>query len=111
MMENNKEEVLNQLENDEESSSKLEKDNRKKWFKISLKMLLIILAIAVVVIGVILIYFICENKSCTENNSNNVNKFLQDSKFDGIDYKPIIYLYPTEEKQVSVQLGYKEKII
>ena len=30
---------------------------------------------------------------------------------DGMAYKPIIYLYPTEEKQVSVQLGYKEKII
>ena len=111
MMENNKEEVLNQLENDEESSSKLEKDNGKKSLNVKLYIVLIILAIVVVTIGVVMIYFICENKSCTENNSNNVNKFLQDSKFDVIEYKPIIYLYPTEEKQVSVQLGYKEKII
>ena len=108
MMENNDEEVkgvLKQLGNNEESNSKLEKDNGKKSLKVKLYIVLIILAIVVVVIGIVMIYFICENKSCTENN-----KFLQDSKFNGMDYKPIIYLYPTEETQANVQLGNKEQI-
>ena len=112
-MENNDEGVKKEqkkLKKDEESSLKLENDNGKKSLKIKLDIVLIILAIVVVIIGVVMIYFICENKICIDNN--NANEFFQNKGRTGIDMidKPIIYLYPTEETQINVQLGNKEKI-
>ena len=43
------------------------------------------------------------NFNITTTEINNI----QDA---GIDYKPVIYLYPSEETNVTVKLGYKENI-
>ena len=102
-------EVSSQLENDEESSSKLEKDNSKKSLKIKFDLILAIIWIIAVIVCII-----CsnikekkkENDTCKNEKINVNGKWIEITSFD----KPIIYLYPTEEIQVNVQLGNKEQI-
>lgn len=102
-------EVSSQLENDEESSSKLEKDNSKKSLKIKFDLVL-----AIILIIAVIVCIICsnikekkkENDTCKNEKINVNEKWIEITSFD----KPIIYLYPTEETQVNVQLGNKEQI-
>ena len=95
-MENNKEEVKEkseQLENDKKNCEEIEQEQlknekgRKKFFAI----LIIVIILSIIAMTIIL-----------DIVSQEVTRSMA--------YKPIIYLYPTEETQVNVQLGYKEKI-
>ncbi len=62
--------------------------------------------------GESIVYFIklskikMNNITDIEINTNTINT----TAGNGVAYKPIIYIYPTEEKQVNVQLGNMEKI-
>ena len=107
-MENNKEEVK-ESQNKFDNNSKTEKDNSKKSFKIKFDVVLAIILIIVVMgcIGVSVIRKIKKEVNTCENERTGVNGKWNENQ---IDAKPIIYLYPTEETQVNVQLGYKEKI-
>lgn len=42
--------------------------------------------------------------------SAKFNMSIKESNYGGFAFKPIIYLYPTEDMNVSVKLGYKENI-
>lgn len=42
--------------------------------------------------------------------SAKFNMSIEESNYGGFAFKPIIYLYPTEDMNVSVELGYKENI-
>lgn len=53
------------------------------------------------------VYFIPISKKIS--NANIEFKYKKYNDF-GMAYKPIIYLYPTEEKEVEVTLGYPDKI-
>ncbi len=95
MEENNKNEEFK--EKSSEKNSKNEQTinrskNNKSWITLS-----IIIVIAIVGIIVYATY--------SENNCIN-----NDKPFEYVDAKPIIYLYPEEEMQISVKLGRKEKI-
>ena len=56
----------------------------------------------------------CEHIFCFKLSKENENNIIIQKKIKSIDCggarKPIIYLYPTEETQVNVQLGNQEKI-
>ena len=79
-----------------------EKIENKKEVKIKLKTIIIIgIIIAVVVVGII-VYAIYKNNQCTEST----NPFGYPP---GVD-KPIIYLYPENETELSVNLGKPENI-
>ena len=126
-MENNDEEVkevLNQsdsdkdeqtqLRNDEKSSSKTENDNNQKNSKFYFGIALYIFFAVLLATGFIILALIYKNKndSCIENKTNNLYQNSSNNSYyntPSVD-KPIIYLYPTEETQVNVQLGNKEQI-
>ena len=99
----------NKLKKDEESSTKIEEKNGRKSFKIKFDVVL-----AIILIIAVIVCIICsnikekkkENNTC-KNEKINVNGKWTEIQFDA---KPIIYLYPTEETQVNVQLGNKEQI-
>ena len=107
-------------EGDNETKLKNGEEKDKKFLKIKFKRALIIFcALLLIIVGIIL-FLIYKNSNCTENNQNNLNGNYSQSTItpsmilqmiDTRSDKPIIYLYPTEETQVNVQLGYKEKII
>ena len=111
-------------ERDNETKLKNGEEKDKKFLKIKFKRALIIFcALLLIIVGIIL-FLIYKNSNCTENNQNNSQNNLNGNysqstitpsmilpMTDPCSDKPIIYLYPTEETQVNVQLGYKEKII
>ena len=111
-------------ERDNETKLKNGEEKDKKFLKIKFKRALIIFcALLLIIVGIIL-FLIYKNSNSTENNQNNSQNNLNGNysqstitpsmilpMTDPCSDKPIIYLYPTEETQVNVQLGYKEKII
>lgn len=89
-MENNKEEKL---------------ENEKKKISIKLKTIIIIgIIVALVVVGII-VYAVYKNNQCTESPKSS-NPFGYPPDVD----KPIIYLYPEETTELSVNLGKPENI-
>lgn len=58
-----------------------------------------LVVLAGIVTAIILIVRANNNPKCDPNNPN-----------EPVDYKPIIYLYPTEEINITVKLGYKNKL-
>lgn len=106
-------------EGDNETKLKNGEEKDKKFLKIKFKRALIIFcALLLIIVGIIL-FLIYKNSNCTENNQNNLNGNYSQSTItpsmilqmiDTRSDKPIIYLYPTEETQVNVQLGNKEQI-
>ena len=113
-MENNEQKVnegQNELKKEEKNNTKSEKDNSKKRIKIKFDVLLAIILI-VVVLGCIIWKFNKKSNKATDAGKNDIINITDGEvliKFTP-SYKPIIYLYPTEETQVNVQLGNKEKI-
>lgn len=80
----------------------------KKKIKISLKIVIGIIVIVLAIISVALIFNINKEPSyCEELERTNVVDF--DPGLVTV-YKPIIYLYPEEEIELSVELGYPEKV-
>ena len=102
MMENNDNEMKNKLKKDEESSTKIEEKNGRKSFKIKFYVVL-----AIILIIAVIVCIICSNikEKKKEDDTCKNERFFEVT----ID-KPIIYLYPTEETQINVQLGNKEQI-
>ena len=101
-MENNDNEMKNKLKKDEESSTKIEEKNGRKSFKIKFYVVL-----AIILIIAVIVCIICSNikEKKKEDDTCKNERFFEVT----ID-KPIIYLYPTEETQINVQLGNKEQI-
>lgn len=73
--------------------------------KIKLSTIVIIIIIFAVAAGII-IYAYSTNDNCTEN----VQQSRPMSNSPLIDAKPVIYIYPEQETEVSVKLGYEDKI-
>jgi len=73
--------------------------------KIKLSTIVIIIVIFAVAAGII-IYAYSTNDNCTEN----VQQSRPMSNSPLIDAKPVIYIYPEQETEVSVKLGYEDKI-
>ena len=102
----------NKLKKDEESSTKIEEKNGRKSFKIKFDVVL-----AIILIIAVIVCIICsnikekkkENNTCKNEKINVNGKWIEIPSMPSMD-KPIIYLYPTEETQVNVQLGNKEQI-
>ena len=112
MIKNNDNEMKdkqNKLKKDEESRTKIEEKNGRKSFKIKFDVVLAIFLIIAVIVCII-----CSNikEKKKENNTCKNEKINVNGKWIEVttEYKPIIYLYPTEETQVNVQLGNKEQI-
>lgn len=90
----------------------------KKQIKISLKTVTILIILAIIIfvcIGFIFNKFLnkTNNTSYTNTNSttNTSNSRQENNKSNYITaYKPIIYLYPTKDTEVSVKLKYKDNI-
>ena len=80
----------------------------KKEMKVKVWVVLVIL-IVLVVLGIVawgrITEYNCENNTNLNNSSGSA---IMDLPI--IDAKPIIYLYPQEEIELSVKLGYPEKI-
>ena len=109
MIKNNDNEMKdkqNKLKKDEESRTKIEEKNGRKSFKIKFDVVLAIFLIIAVIVCII-----CSNikEKKKENNTCKNEKINVNGKWIEVttEYKPIIYLYPTEETQVNVQLGNK----
>ena len=81
---------------------KLKKKNGRKSFKIKFYVVL-----AIILIIAVIVCIICSNikEKKKEDDTCKNERFFEVT----ID-KPIIYLYPTEETQINVQLGNKEQI-
>ena len=73
--------------------------------KIKLSTIVIIIIIFAVAAGII-IYAYSTNDNCTEN----VQQSRPMSNSPLIDAKPVIYIYPEQETEVSVKLGYEDKL-
>ena len=101
-MENTDNEMKNKLKKDEESSTKIEEKNGRKSFKRKFYVVL-----AIILIIAVIVCIICSNikEKKKEDDTCKNERFFEVT----ID-KPIIYLYPTEETQINVQLGNKEQI-
>ena len=92
-------------------------ENKKKTKKVMLALITIFTLVTVLVIVVTKIIEINKKTSINSNNynevsetcseSNNVNEINLNS---AIDYKPIIYLYPEQESEVTVKLGNEENL-
>lgn len=95
----------------------MEKDNEeklgnKKEVKIKLRTIIIIGIIALTVVGIVVLASVSKsNKSSTTSNSTN-SSGTSSGAFDHdlMDYKPIIYLYPEETTELTVNLGKPENI-
>lgn len=83
------------------------KKNNKKIYIIIAGVIILLIAIG------IFVYSKITEDNCTNTNLPN-NKNGSSTTSDPIMmvvYKPIIYLYPTEETEVKIDLGYSEKIL
>ncbi len=74
--------------------------------KIKLSTIVIIIVILAIVAGIIVYAYSADDK-CTENTHNNNFTYLN---YPPTVDKPIIYIYPEQETEVSVKLGYEDKI-
>lgn len=105
-MDENKENTTEKdVNNSQDVNVKNEKDKSKK---IKLSTIIIIIVILAIVVGII-VYAYSTNDNCTENTHVNNNNFTFRNYPPTID-KPIIYIYPEQETEVSVKLGYEDKI-
>ena len=95
------------------------KNNEKNINKKKIRKFIVIAAILIIAIFAIVIYpkiseqkyitpYKHNNDNCTQNNSNNT-KIDYSEIITSVD-KPIIYIYPEEQINLTVKLGYKEKI-
>lgn len=104
-MENNNVEKENQK--NEQTNNKIKNNKKKIWIIVSI-------IIVMIIVGII-IYFKISEDNCT-NSTNTVNSIPSNRKLNlnhipfGEDAKPIIYLYPQEEIQLTVKLGKEENI-
>ena len=95
-MENNKNEEKDKVDNVKKEKNDINKGNKKRlWIIISIVILIIIS-------GIIIFNKILEEEY--------VILPFNGGKRDIIAYKPIIYLYPEDEIEISVRLGKKENI-
>ena len=115
-MENNNE--VNNLEkrNLKNEQTNINKNNKKKlWIIIGL---IIVIAIARIIVYVTFSEDICLNSinlipfrdGSSSNSSNNIDKPATPSDLHPSYDKPIIYLYPEKEIQLSVRLGKENNI-
>ena len=87
---------------------KLNKDsNNKKKNNIKKYIIIVGIIVILIIIGIV-IYARCLRDNCA-NNTNSNDSFYYNSQQPKID-KPLIYLYPTEETKIHVELGYSDKI-
>ena len=99
------------------------KTTNNEKIKIKLRTLIIIGSIVlVIIISLIVGYFLYRNEINNQNDwhtrrtneyrkNNNSNGEFDLSMFEGLGVdKPIIYLYPTEKVELSVKLGYPQKV-
>lgn len=91
---------------------------KEKERKKTRKTLIMGIITIIVLVGIITVIVVVENKK-EENklksyynmtNNNRSHRVVVPNANMMMDYKPIIYLYPTEETELSVKLGYPEKI-
>ena len=71
--------------------------------KNNFKTIIIIVGIIVILIVIGIFIYAKVTDNCTNNINSNYN-FYSDPQHPYLD-KPIIYLYPTEETEISVKLG------
>ena len=95
--------------------------NERKQIKISLKTTILLSVILLILISVIVVIMFRNNlinknlkyrECCSNSEINNLKEPNNKTKIpiDTIVYKPIIYLYPTEEIKLSVKLGNPDKV-
>ncbi len=87
---------------------KLNEDSKNKK-RNNIKKIIIIVGIIVILIVIGIFIYAKVTDNCTNNINSNYN-FYYDPQHPQLD-KPIIYLYPTVETEISVKLGYPDKII
>ena len=87
--------------NENSNKENTNKENNRKKF------IIIAIIIAILIVGGIFAYAKITEDKCTntKSRSSEINAPMQPDEF-----KPVIYLYPTEEKKISVNLGYPNKI-
>ena len=105
-VENKKEKVMG---NSKQDNVKNEKNKKKIWIIVGIVCTVIILAIISVI--TVIISTSIEEDNCTNNSI--YNRYNSNNLFDPpepVAAKPIIYLYPKKETEVTVKLGYPEKI-
>lgn len=104
-MENNNEVNNSEKENlkNEQTDNKGKNNKKKLWIIISI-------IIVMVIVGIIIYARILED-NCTNNIIPIQSSDMSNSDIPiSVIYKPIIYLYPEEEIQLSVKLGKEDKI-
>ena len=88
-------------------------EEENKFNKKKKKIIILICIIVVLIIGTIVaIVILNKNKEEEKNNAENTQKFLDPRSIEGdlTSEKPIIYLYPTEEIEVTVKVGRLENL-
>lgn len=87
-----------------ENKNKVENEEIKEHSKKKSWIIITTTVIIAVVVGIV-VFATNKEDNCTQINYDDILK-----EVDSIDYKPIIYIYPEEEIELTVKLGYKEKI-
>lgn len=108
-MENKEEKIIENSKQDNDVNEKNKKSKKKIWIIVGIVCTVIILAIISVI--TVIISTSIKQDNCTNNSS--YNEYDSNNLFDSIEpvvSKPIIYLYPEKETEVTVKLGYPEKI-
>ena len=109
-------------ENEKKEEEKIQENNKGK--KSLWVIIILIFALIVLLVGYGLIKLFTGDDNCTNNKTcnetNNIIQNINSSNETGIIYpdpyaylrddKPIIYLYPEKETELTVKLGYPEKI-
>ena len=103
-MENNEKEKMNEVKSEDTSVNNNAKKRTKLW--------IILLVIGILMVIGIVVYANVFKDDCTNNTTTTPASSGRTSDPGMmVFYKPIIYLYPENELQMSVKLGNEEKIL
>ena len=92
------------MENKEKRNENNEKNKTKFW-------IIFLAVIAIIVVAIIAFAKVFNNDNCENNTIKNNSNNEKPLNLMVTDDKPIIYLYPEREQEISVKLGQPENII